>query len=127
MSVFVVSDKHISALVLEALSNDGFVHYYHNGECRDQTSQETGHILLNENMKAYNHRYGRNDGIHTFVFDESAFYSPIQILKAFNCYEYQTSESPNWENSEAKSIIDWFHSDVIRQLPGYEEAAWEIV
>jgi len=52
--------------------------------------------------------------------------SPVAVLKACSCYEYQSCEHPGWETSEAKRLIDSITQAAIAALPGYQDAAWEI-
>ena len=50
----------------------------------------------------------------------------VQVLKAIQCYRYQSCEHPGWENSDARRWIDRLESDAIANLPGYDDADWEI-
>lgn len=49
---------------------------------------------------------------------------PVQVLKACACYEYQSSESPDWDGGEAEGFIASLRRDAIRALPGFEDAVW---
>lgn len=51
---------------------------------------------------------------------------PIEILKAIDCYEYQSCEHPEWEVSEAFAFCDALRRSLIGDLPGYDEAKWGI-
>jgi hypothetical protein len=54
-------------------------------------------------------------------------FSKVQIIKAVRCLEYQSCEHPGWEESAAcrllRAIIG---DDATRNLPGYDEAEWQI-
>ena len=50
----------------------------------------------------------------------------VQLLKFVSCYEYQSCEHSEWEQSEAKEICDALRTALIHALPGYEEAKWEL-
>ncbi len=51
---------------------------------------------------------------------------PVQTLKACNCYDYQSCEARDWEESEAYAYIQALKEAAIRVLPGYDDAEWEI-
>lgn len=52
--------------------------------------------------------------------------SPVAILKALQCYEYQACEAAGWIGSDAWKIVDRTRSHCIDRLAGYDEAAWEL-
>jgi hypothetical protein len=52
--------------------------------------------------------------------------SPVEVLKAIDCYEYQSCEHPEWDESEAKAFCDSLRSLQIGMLPGYNDAKWSI-
>lgn len=52
---------------------------------------------------------------------------PVAVLKALSCYEYQSCEHAGWHGSEAERFCDALRSAMIACLPGYEDAAWEIL
>ena len=53
-------------------------------------------------------------------------FDPIAILKAIAGYEYQSCEHPGWKASEARFFCDALRLKMIRNLPGYNDAAWEV-
>ncbi len=53
-------------------------------------------------------------------------YLPVEIIKACDCYDYQSCETPDWKDTEAYAIMQMLRKRAIYSLPGYEEAAWEI-
>lgn len=48
------------------------------------------------------------------------------ILKACDCFEYQSCEYAEWQQSMARKRIDAIRAEAIRQLPGYDAAPWGI-
>ena len=52
--------------------------------------------------------------------------SPVQVLKACNCLEYQSCEHPGWEDSQARANLEVIRAYAVRQLPGYEDADWTL-
>jgi hypothetical protein len=51
-------------------------------------------------------------------------YSPVQGLKMIDCYEYQSGDGPEWEQSVAKAFCEALRRRLIGALDGYAEAAW---
>ena len=47
-----------------------------------------------------------------------------EVLKATDCYEYQSCEHPEWPSSNAHDFIQALRKDAWRLLEGYEEAPW---
>ncbi len=43
---------------------------------------------------------------------------PIQVFATLSCYEYQSCETEDWPESEAKIICDAIKDAAIRALPG---------
>lgn len=53
-------------------------------------------------------------------------HSPVEILKAIGCLDYQSCETPDWTETEAYAFLQSLKDNQIEQLPGMREAAWEI-
>jgi hypothetical protein len=132
MSAFVVGNRHIDLLVAAALRwhADDKISYWHAGQWHvgnETQENELGHILLAENVRSVNHRYEEQDPNPDYIYtwlptDEI---NAVLILKACNCYEYQTCETSDWEQTEAHAIVEAIVHKAISHLHGYEEAdAW---
>lgn len=130
MSAFVVSNKHINAMV-------GSVHpeypgdslwYYFNDEQKFFDPQKAGEILLAQNVRSVNARYHSDEKYEAFKYNpyDAGRYSPVQIIKACACYEYQACETGDLEETEAGVINTFIRERAIRNLPGYNEAEWGI-
>jgi hypothetical protein len=52
--------------------------------------------------------------------------SPVQLIKAVHCLDYQSCETEDWETTLAWRICQAVVSAAIGRLPAYEAAAWEI-
>jgi hypothetical protein len=152
VSAFVVSRKHIAYLVEAATSvrlanggHDRSLYWYHNGgshnlRCLEpERSAEVGQMLWDENIKSICARYpdcvGHPDRMpgplnETFRYERHIHLpmsiDPVQVIKACNCYEYQSCEHEGWTTSEAKTFIDALRRKAINALPGYDDADWEI-
>lgn len=125
MSAFVVSHKHINTLIT-------FWGQHCNPNASLRECQQTGEKLLTENIKSVNHRYELNDTLpDDYLYSRVHLLNNepitlIQIIKAVNCWQYQSCEHDDAEKTEAWRIASQIKEEAIRQLPGYEEAEYEI-
>ena len=143
MSAFVVSHKHINTLLSYANRQDNPLHFYLSGDVvlrADQVDdlQRAAEILLAENYSSVFARYPDTaadpttvPGIIaeagqsiTFRFEPDV--SAVQILKGCQCYDYQACETADYDQSDAKRIINRLKSEAIHRLAGYDDAQWEI-
>jgi hypothetical protein len=97
-------------------------------ELTRETAGRIGAMLMTENRLSVNHRYDENEIEAPYVFDSlPGQVDPVVVLKAIDCYEYQTCEHPEWHKSEAYAFCQALRDKMIHHLPGYDEAdAWEI-
>lgn len=140
MSAFVVSREHISYLVRAALSRSivqyGPFSYFYAG-CRHPVTPadaaKAGQMLWDENLASVRYRYGDSGDLpgpadEDFRYEHSARGSapvPVEVIKACDCYEYQSCEHPDWENSRACAFIQALRRSACSALPGYDDAPWE--
>jgi hypothetical protein len=154
MSAYIVDRSHINYMVQAALSrmlhpghsNAAWVwninhkqgtysrNDLHKGDYKKAT--EVGQMLWDENIKSVHGRYpddaleslpgpvGENYAFE-FRFNHNIEIRPIQVLKAIDCYEYQSCEHSGWEESEAYAFIQSLRKDAIRALPEYDNMKWE--
>lgn len=54
------------------------------------------------------------------------FPSAVGILKACACFDYQSSDWSEYDGSAAALMIDELRRAAIRELPGYDDAEWEL-
>lgn len=133
MSAWVVSHDHIDALL--TFTKD-----------RTMDRTETGRLLLKENVRSVAHRYpgdseadlpgkcGETADGYKFRYFEP--FSPAAnmpaakkaawVLKACQCFDYQSCETDDYEQSAAWKIIRSIESEAIMSLPHYEQAPWGI-
>ncbi len=91
------------------------------------TAGRTGAMLLAENRRSVDHRYDEHEEEEPYTYNRfERRLSPVEVLKAIACYEYQSCEHPEWQESEAHAFCEAFRHAMIGKLPGYDEAAWEI-
>ena len=129
MSVYIVSDKQISAMLtmVNKTVHGSPMSYYWNDERINFMGniQEIGQKLVDENYKSVNFRYSRDNAPHTFHFEPVAM-EPIQVVRLCHGYNYQACEHDGWETSEAKEISRQIEHYAIKDVPGYQEAPWGI-
>lgn len=99
----------------------------------DRTADRVGQMLWAENHRSIQFRYAEYPAVEVgepYVYDDQRFLwthiDPVAVLKAIDCYEYQSCEHPQWRESEAWAFCQVLRSVAIDALPGYEEAAWEV-
>lgn len=148
MSAYMVDREHVSYLVEAAMNRpivrDHTMSWYHDGErhalsCGDfQRAAEVGQMLWDANKESIMARYPdtREDFSdapgpcdETFVYDEHIncpmhVFSPVAVLQAINCFNYQACEYEGWKDSEAKAFLEALKHHAIGALPGMEDAAW---
>lgn len=128
MSAFICNDYHISVLAYYAVTRNSIV------LTSDYNAHEIGEILHAENVKSANHKYNESIKPH-FRLDTRALanawqYSgkgTVKIIKAVHCLDYQSCEHPQWESSIAFDILERIKSHATHNLPGYDQAEWEII
>lgn len=148
MSAYVVSLPHINALV-EAAQRPGKDHFgpvswYWGNPSRSRKAEwnegdSIGKMLLAENIKSVAYRYREPETsnelpgpiplptVEGYTFEHPRIsLGQVAILKALDGYEYQSCEHPGWEKSEARAFCEALRSRMIHELPGYDDAEWEI-
>lgn len=94
MSAFIVSKAHIDVLV-NAAAQLGVITT--RGE-----ALSTGMMLLRENYRAVNHRYGESAAPPRYrATTTEAEFDPAAICKVIACYVYQIAEPPDWRETQA--------------------------
>ena len=116
------------------------MHWYHEGECYtldDRNGSEIGQMLWDENIASVEYRYSdsrhevlpgpANESGYVYFHEDTTVgyrWNPAQILKATDCYEYQSCEHPGWWSSSAKAFIDVLRKLAWTRVAGYEDAQW---
>ncbi len=130
MSCFVVSQKHLSAIVRWANVHNlkaGWIAAERRFVYTPGKEQELVDLLYAANTKSVNARYKESHPEHGFEYDLSApMLTPVEVLKACDCITYQSGEWSGFKGSEAERAVQDIKQAAVRRLPGYEEAPWEI-
>jgi hypothetical protein len=136
VSAYIVDHDHIDALLSFAIQHD--VRYVINDACiaiDTVNATELGRILLDENERSVRHRYpdcdaddlpgtiGQNAACYLFRCWPALVPLPaLTILKACDGFDYQASETGNYEQSLAATIVRAIRTFAISRLPGYSES-----
>ena len=146
MSAYIVDRETIQYLVQSGLEA-AFQHHqghkmrwYHDGESHwldDRNASDVGQMLWDENIASVAYRYSdsRHEGLpgpanesgYVYFHEDTTvgyIWKPAQILKATDCYEYQSCEHPGWWSSSAKAFIDVLRKLAWTRVAGYEDAQW---
>lgn len=95
-------------------------------------------MLWDANVASVQHRYPtcKRDDLPGVIGERYEFRGPLPcwnlrhdlvagaVLKACDCYSYQSCERDDWEASEAHAFIDSLRNAAWRSLPSYETAPW---
>lgn len=134
MSAYLVSKSHIDALVTL-----GSLHKVIPYGSRTYTT-DMGKTLIRANVESIEARYPDTKGhpqempgcyidAETYthaLYAKHTNLTPAAGLKAISGYEYQACEHKGWNGSVAQVFCDSLRHALIRALPGYSSADWEI-
>lgn len=128
MSTLLLSENHINTLVTYAAHRE--VKYFIDGQWNEVNGFECmlADYLLRINEDMFKQRYSTD--VHTHGQYEPVknikSISPVQIIKAAQCYEYNCDDWSLWEQSTAKAFIEALINSATYILPGYDDAQWAI-
>ena len=140
MSAFVVDEGHVDYLISAARALHG---PYLSLPFDPWTHQDIlGQVLLAENVRSVLARYGDSVDaeesraysaiIEGYVFQPVSMSQTVdvatiaQIIKACDCFEYQSCETSNWDKTDACLIVSRIRSAAIQRLPGMSDAEYAI-
>ena len=150
MSAYLVGNEHIQVLIdagLHDMARNPLTWYVNHVryELNETTADRVGQVLSAENLKSVTYRYPGNANQDPVPVFKTRLFSlriktrdalalllvkrlePVFVLKAIDCYEYQSCEHDGWETSEAKAFCVALRSKMIMDLPGYDKArAWPV-
>lgn len=110
MSAFIVNNAHIDTLVNAGLHLVGSTDQRH--------ADGIGRMLLAENYSSVNYRYSENDNAPDYRATlTDAELSPIAVLSALHCYEYQSCEHPEWQTSDARIYCEAVRAGILADHP----------
>jgi len=134
MSAWIVSKKHIDALVTFAVENDLIV-THNNEEYRIADNPDrVGQELWAENYRSVNYRYAKEIPVPLYIFQREEF-DGIIICKNLSCYDYQTCECDDYNETFAKAFVIELNKTLeklgytwkkLEGLIEFENASWGI-
>lgn len=127
MSAYLVSADHLNALATFAMVHDTYINHWSTHWRGSTHAEEIAMALRRANVDALTERYGDGDDTEGYTYKEyrnKAALTPLAILKACICYDYQASEVPNYETTLAAQITASIVNSAVRELPGYEAQIW---
>ena len=133
MSAFILDPLHIHALVSWAALHA--VRYTWQGESRAAAGNEAhmAAAMHAQNLASCRALYDEPpdpeaEALHAFRtgLATALKLAPVEVLKAADCYRYQSCDGTGWETSEACAIFEAIQAKAIRTLPGYAAAPWQL-
>jgi hypothetical protein len=154
MSAWFVGSYHVDALLSWGRQNGAIVPttemnepQYDLSKARLDTMTLIGKGLLAENIRSLRSRYGdrHNEWMagHEAEADAYVFtslneeFTPVTIIKACDCYDYQACETHDYRQTPAAAIIDAIRDHAIKAggfemfketpdipIPGWSDAPW---
>lgn len=141
MSAFIVGTDHIDYLIAAAVDASvllgGYGVYWADERITRHNADAVGAALLAENIASVAYRYedqgtGNLPGPIPNPVPAEYVYQPFlqvdaaQVLKAIDCYEYQSCEHPGWHDTEARRFCDVLRRRYAATMSGYDDALWEV-
>jgi hypothetical protein len=125
MSCFMVHHDHIDLLVTAAKEFGTL-----GGIVLSDDLNAFGRDLLEANARSVAARYREPVGNEPAMYRHRPLslmthpHRAVQIIKACDCFEYQSCEADDRRTKETLAKVDAIRSAAIHSLPGYSAAAW---
>ena len=145
MSAYLCDDQHIKQLAafVCAVQHSDLSHIaYHfapsldkPGIQADVLATRLANILLTENHRSLDSRYPGNkdeyfggDDVRLMVSARDVVAAldikPMQIFKPLDCYEYQSCEASDWDETIAFRLCNFIRRQAIKRLHEYDAGNW---
>ena len=127
MSAFMVSDEHIKLLAVRA--HTSAVDHVIGSDLRNMgdTAVKLWAANVASMVARYRDYHAEGNGVFEITVGDVMRLTQvpaIHVVKAIHCFTYQACEYMGWENSDARKICAELEADLVRTLPGYDEAPW---
>lgn len=129
MSAFIISKKHIDAMVTAHLHSQHF-----DTQRTKQENNQIGQMLWDENHRSVNYRYNEETLSPDYHFEPCSSYlkqdgtqiklDNVAICKLIDCYEYQSCEHGDWATSGACLFCANLRKRLVAKINGYDDAPW---
>ena len=126
MSSYIVDKEHIEQIVLYVYKLKGIdsLNYYHNKErIQFDSMGNVAEELSKANCEGVNYRYEDNNQPYNFddlSIGDLKVKNPLQVIQLIRCLEYQSCDSPNYENSLAKTILKTITDHIVSYMIQHE-------
>jgi len=129
MSSYIVDKEHIEQIVLYVYKLKGIdsLNYYHNKGKRKRIEFDSlGNVaeeLSKANCEGVNYRYDDNN--QPYNFDDLSISNlkvknPLQVIQLIKCLEYQSCDSPYYEDSIANTILKTITDHIVSYMIQHE-------
>lgn len=122
---FICNDYHINVLATEIKHHD--IDFAINGA--ELSTEQIAEELLRTNLESVNYHHKVNTTTD-FIFYQSLLpsykSSPMDIINAAYCYQYQSCKHPNYENTLANKFIRLLIRHMVELLPDYKNAKYHL-
>lgn len=138
MSAWIVATAHVDVLVLAGVQFR--VSYDRDGAAAlgPVVLAAVGADLWAENHRSVDHRYDDNPEPDAYSAPTAeVVLDPVAVVKAVDCFVYQSCEHPGWETSRAADYCTRLRAAAMAGLPledgdpryprGWQEAPWGVV
>lgn len=128
MSAYLVSHDHINALATFAQLHNVYINHWAIHWHGKDHAKEIAEALRAANVASMTDRYNDSEPEpYTFKpYRNVKALTPVQIMKACICFDYQACEVPNYETTLAAAITAAILAQAAREMPGYQEADWDM-
>lgn len=119
MSAWIVSKRHIDHIVTAAIARELIA---------PSEADETGEMLWRECLRSVSYRYPDDkDGewpghrvrvydVDTYCWRETPALDDLWLIRTLECYAYQSSEHPEWTDSEAYRLFGRLRGTCVGEL-----------
>ena len=138
MSAYIESPAHLRVLtqaVVASVRRDGPI-WYGDKRIEDGDYKNVFDLLYAQNVRSVSFRYEGEprESLPGYCGNEpyewrALPFTPdaLKVLKALAGYEYQSCETPDWEQTDAYRLCQALRARLVSMLPGYDEAeTWSI-
>lgn len=129
MSSYIVDKEHIEQIVLYVYKLKGIdsLNYYHKGKRKEfDYLSNIAEELSKANCEGVNSRYmAYDEDNEPYKFDDLSIRNlkvknPLQVIQLIRCLEYQSCDSPNYENSLGNTILKTITDHIVSYMIEHE-------
>lgn len=129
MSTLQLTPEHLSAIIYGMQRHQVIGEMFFESELTEMVKELAKHNLLEIQDTYKNESVDIEEQLYFYEYrrpTNAKAIAPIQFYKLAQSYQYNSSGSPDWEDSKAKRWTDSLMSQAIASLPEYNDAKWTI-